>query len=161
MPYQVGTSLGGLVTLESLGIPDPKGFYMPGAEQRALVSGGVRNVGLPRVLWHWGFISQVTYDALREYFTEACDHLFIESRTTEHSDVFSHFEVLSAWPLEPEIEYYRRISFDIKFNVLGEIPIMAASLLGIGDLSAKGRIAQRGLTSLLGVGTTAAVGTVV
>jgi len=123
MTYKVGPSIVGLVTLESLGIPDPKGSYQPGTEQRPLVSGGVRNVGLPRLEWRWGILSQVAYDALRVYFTGACNQLFVESRTTEDRDEFVYFEVLSAWPLEIEPEWFQRVDFRIKFAVLGETAI--------------------------------------
>lgn len=119
MGYKIGTTSGGMVTLASLGIPDPKGEYFNYSDLRNLGDGTVRGVGYPRAVWRWGFLSRADRDALRTYCTGvASSAIYIQTRTLDSTDVFDDFSATMIWPAEEERSAGRRLSFEIEFRNL-------------------------------------------
>lgn len=116
MPYKIGTTYGGMVTLASLNIPDPKSSYYEETTRRKLASGKFRGLGPARVLWHWGFLTQAQRDTIRTYMATLSDEVFIESRKNDNSDVFDEFRVYSLWPEENK-DTFRRIDIGYWFFV--------------------------------------------
>lgn len=120
MPYQIGTTLVGLATLDSLDIPDPKSEFAHFTEYVPLVSGGVRGVGSPVAIWRWGYLTQAQRDALRVFCTGASAEVYIETRETDSSDVFDQYSATMIWPLEEERDAFHRMEFEVRFQNLVE-----------------------------------------
>jgi hypothetical protein len=84
--FQIATlaaGVGGLVTLRSLGIPNPHPIWKPGVASIDLGDNSARIMGAPAVGWGWGFISQSARDALRTFCTGASAPVIIVTPTTE------------------------------------------------------------------------------
>jgi hypothetical protein len=115
--YKIGTSLVGMVTLDSLGIPDPKGIYRPYTEAVNLGDGTVRGAGYPTAEWQWGFLTQTQREALRDYCAGASASVYIETTTTENSDEYKDFLAVMIWPEEEErTSAMRRLEFSVQFR---------------------------------------------
>lgn len=118
--HEVGTALDSMVTMYSLGLHNPKCSYRPGSDRRFLASGKVRDVGYPVITWYWGFLKQPHIDALRDYFSEASNHLFIRSHANRNEDELRCYEVYSRWPFNEEKDTNVRLDFQIEFVVIWE-----------------------------------------
>ena len=116
--YQIGTTLGALATLKSIGIPDPKSSYKPYADVIVLGNGANRGVGLPVAIWHWGYLTRAQRDLLRAFCTGASATIFIETRTNDTVDVFDQFTATMIWPADEMKDAGRRIDFVIEFRNL-------------------------------------------
>ena len=84
--FMIGTTLESMVTLASLGIPNPHPIYGQGVQSIKLGNNSARTIGAPVLIWAWGFITQAQRDTLRTYITGASAALYIRSVTTEVVD---------------------------------------------------------------------------
>jgi hypothetical protein len=120
--FRIGTTSGGMVTLESLGIPDPKWDYQSYAQAVPLGSGLVRGLGGATARWRWAVLSQADRNSLRTYCTGASAAVYIETRTTEKissvSDQFDEFTANMTWTELEDIQGGRRVGFEIIFKNL-------------------------------------------
>lgn len=117
--YQIGTTLEGIATLKSLGLPDPKHSFMGYSATVDLGNGGVRGIGLPVARWIYGYLTQAQRDIFRTFCTGASATVFIETRTSDSSDAFDQFQGVMIWPREPEDkDAFRRINFVLEFRNL-------------------------------------------
>ena len=123
--FQIGATLGGLVTLDSLGIPMPHPVYKAGVSKVKLGSNAARLLGAPTVEWTWGFLTQSQRDTLRTYVPGASADLFIITPTIEKvagvSNASARFEC-QAWYPDPESpenpDAGRRLQFILTFKQL-------------------------------------------
>lgn len=129
--YEIGTSLGGMVNIESLTTPvrPPKYNYQPYSKPIPLGSGGVRGGGWPLAEWHWDMISAAERDQLRAFCPTASAVVYIKTRVNSNStspaavDQYKIFKAVMVWP-NPEGEREaggRRRDFTIKFQALVEV----------------------------------------
>lgn len=123
--FKIGTTLGGIVTLASLGITNPHPIYGTGVQSIKLGNNAARTIGRPVLLWAWGFISQQERDTLRTYIPGASAQLYVRSVTTEKiSSVPNAAQTFlsQAWwpaPNQPEDpQAGRRLEFVITFRQL-------------------------------------------
>jgi hypothetical protein len=121
--YAAGT--GGLVTLKSLGIPNPHPIWKPGVQSIKLGDNSARTLGSPVVEWHWGFLQQAQRDMLRTYCTGASASVYIVTTTTENvssvPNVSKTYLAQMIWPAPntPEDpQTGRRLEFMILFRQL-------------------------------------------
>ena len=63
--YEIGAALGSIATLISLGAIEPDSQFSDYSDTVKLGSGLVRGMGLPTATWHYGYLYQAQYDALR------------------------------------------------------------------------------------------------
>lgn len=122
---QIGATQVALVTLDSLGIPDPKMIYLEGEEAADLWSVQARILGLPIVIWDWGYVERAWRTSLRAYCASPAisSEVYIETQTNENSDEFRQFRVSMRWPLDEgrNIDGTYRIPFRIQFFVLEDV----------------------------------------
>ena len=118
MSYKIGATSGGMVTLTSLGIPNPKGEFFKFSDIRLLGDGGARGVGAPRAVWRWGYLTRAQRDTLRTYCIGASSTAYIETRTLDTADVFDQYSATMIWPAEEERSAGRRLGFEIEFRNL-------------------------------------------
>lgn|SRR5574340_527964 len=120
--FRIGSSVGGMVTLESLGIEDPKWDYEFYAVPVLLGDGLVRGVGAPIARWRWGSLGQAERNLLRTYCTGASAAVYIETRIKDKigatADAFDEFTANMIWPAAEDWQGGRRIGFEIMFRNL-------------------------------------------
>ena len=119
------SGVGGLVTLASLGIPNPHPIYRTGVQTVKLGDNSARVLGAPIVEWHWGFTQQSWRDTLRTYCTGASADVFIVTPTTENvssvPNASQRFECQMIWPAPDKPEdpqTGRRLEFALIFRQL-------------------------------------------
>lgn len=113
---EIGTTLVGLATLDSLGIILPKTSYTPHSSLLRLGDGTVKGMGWPTATWHWNIISATQKAILRTYSTGASEIIFI--RTKLNDGTYEDFECVMIWPPNDEISATRSLSFTIQFQRL-------------------------------------------
>ena len=119
MPYKIGDSVPSLVTLESLGIPDPVHEFKPYMSSKFLHSGGKRALGPPYTKWSWGYLENAAREALRTKMPNPSGEIYITTPTNESGDAFADFLATYHWPDDeprpkagstkrdrPEIEFF-------------------------------------------------------
>lgn len=126
--FQVSTQAGGtggLVTLASLGIVNPHPIWIPAVSKAKLGNNAARLLGLPQVVWSWGFIQGVQRDILKTYCPGASADVFIITPTVDVvssvPNASQRYECQLIWesPETPEDpQTGRRISFSITFRQL-------------------------------------------
>ena len=119
------SGIAGLVTLRSLGIPNPRPVWIPGITSVKLGDNSARNVGSPSVMWQWGFISQSNRDLLRAYCTGASAKVYIITPTVEKVSTVSNYAqrylAMMIWPAPSRPENPmagRRMEFSLVFRQL-------------------------------------------
>lgn len=119
--YKIGTSFGGLATLSSLALKDPKSSYNPGQGKVRLASGQDRDLGGATATWTFGFLTYAQRDILRTYCTGTSGNIYIESRINDNvssaHDAWKDFLCIMHWP-EEEKDTFFRIPFVIEFTHL-------------------------------------------
>ncbi len=107
-----------LASVESLGLPAPRGLFTPFTQAVTLGDGGVRGAGWKTAEWRWGFVTRAQRDALRAYCPGASAEVYISTRTVDSSDAYGVFRARMLWPQQEEPQAGRRLDFSIKFQGL-------------------------------------------
>lgn len=126
--FKLATQAGGvagLVTLASLGIPNPHPIFKTGVSKIKLGSNAARILGAPTVQWSWGFLQASQRDTLRTYCPGASADVFIHTVTVDKisgvSNAAQTFECQLIWP-DPDApenpDAGRRLSFTLLFRQL-------------------------------------------
>ena len=122
------SGVGGLVTLASLGIPNPKPIWLPAVSVAKLGDNSARLLGAVNVKWSWGFLSQTARDALRVFCAGASAPMIIVTPTTETvttvPNASARYSCQMWWPAPttPESpDAGRRVAFDLLFKQLVSI----------------------------------------
>ena len=116
--FQIGATAGGMVSLSSLGVPNPKYEYGLYAGEIVLGDGTARGVGFPVTVWHWSFLSAAQRTALRAYCAGKSAVVFI--RSIKDDNTFTDFEAVMIWPTHEERQSGRVIDFSLDFRNMVE-----------------------------------------
>lgn len=112
----IGTTFAGMVTLQSLGIPDPS---TPHEEYSTLVeaaSGLPKGHGSLMHTWQWGFLTAAQRNILRTYIPGVGATIYIRTLIND-SDAWADYKVIATWP--PEERYAgRRLDFSIRMRIV-------------------------------------------
>lgn len=98
--YKIGTTLGGMVTLESLGVPAPEQTFVKYSQSVQLGDGTSKGVGWPSCEWRFGFLTETQRDALKAYCPNASAEVFI--RTFDEDLDYQNYECVLIWPSNGE-----------------------------------------------------------
>lgn len=122
MTVAIGSTLGGMVELSSLDIPEPKTDWNPGAEQRQLHSGKRKWIGAPTGSLSWGFLTQAQRDALRGLLPAASNNVYVHMRTREDTDAWVTYQCEAYWPEEPRepASVGHRLNFVVELGFMVE-----------------------------------------
>ena len=126
--FQISTTLGGLVTLRSLGVTNPHPIWQPAVARIKLGDNSARLTGAPYVTWQWGYIQSAERDILRGYCPNASALVYIWTPTTEKvsgvSNAAKRYQCQMLWP-SPETpedpQTGRRVQFVLLFRQLIEV----------------------------------------
>lgn len=123
--FKIGTTLGGQVTLASLGISQPHPIWRGAVTSIKLGDNSARLLGAPVVEWDWGFITAAQRDALRTFCPGASAAVFITTPTTENissvQNASVQYSAMMIWPAPDTPEdpqTGRRLNFKLTFRQL-------------------------------------------
>jgi hypothetical protein len=126
--FQIGLTLGGLATLQSIGVVNPHPIWSPAVSVAKLGDGSAALRGSPFVVWGWGFISAAERDILKSYCPALSSSVYIYTPTTENSggvqNVSKRYQGIMIWPSPEKPEdpqTGRRLEFSIVIRQLIEI----------------------------------------
>ena len=115
--YEIGTTLGGMVTLASLDIPVPESDFTDFSDSVKLGSGLTRGLGYPLVTWHYGFLYLAQWDALIfDFCPTASASIFIA--TPNNSQTFLRYTAVMVPPPKYIIRNAKYIDVTVSFNNL-------------------------------------------
>jgi hypothetical protein len=121
MEYKIGTSVGTLVTLDTLGFLEPKNTYQENSVITAAANARRYGHGYGVCNWDWGFVSLAARNALRSgYCTGRSGDVVV--RTRKDDGTYANFTAVIIWP-EKELNNNDRIlGFGVVFLLLAVIP---------------------------------------
>jgi len=77
--FELGTTLGGIASLASLGLLAPESQYIDFSQRVVSADGIAHGLGYPSAVWHYGFMSQAEYDILRGIIPSLGKAIFIST----------------------------------------------------------------------------------
>lgn len=119
--YKIGSTLGGLALLSSLGIPAPKHAFVPYSVEVDLGDGSQAGQGWATDEWHWDFLTASQRATLRTYVTGKSAKIFIRDLIDDGA-TWKNFEVEAIWPTVEDRQAGRRLSFTLQFRAMVEQP---------------------------------------
>lgn len=105
-----------------LGLPAPKGVFIPYSQPLDLGGGGLRGGGWPAAEWRWGFLTLTQRNALRALVTGASAAVVVRTTINDSADAYVYFTAQALWPQSEERDAGRRRNFTLRFRALVEIP---------------------------------------
>jgi hypothetical protein len=119
--YKIGTTYGGLTNLEDMAtpIPAPKHSLIEYSKPTILGDTTVRGLGWRRTTWHWDFLTQAQYTALRVLCAALSSFVYINTRKNDGS--YQVYTATMIWPAnEPEFVNNKLLDIDVEFRALLE-----------------------------------------
>jgi hypothetical protein len=117
--FKIGTTLGGMTSLESLTtpVPLPQIDFLPFARVVNLGDGGTRGVGSPVVTWTFQLLSLDEYNQLRTFCPGASAEIFIRTRIDD--DTYEDFQARMVMPNDGQNRWFgNRKNFVVTFRNL-------------------------------------------
>lgn len=120
--YRIAASLSDLrhvdlrATFASLGVVVPNDEPMKYPQESLLASGHVRGLGLPQVFWHWGFLTEASYDTLKGFCAEKSANVYI--RTLSEDREWRDYQGILIWPARPQFSAGRVLDFTLLIHGL-------------------------------------------
>lgn len=110
MDFRIGTTLGGMQTLDSIliaeGSVDPDWSFQPYSQSIRLGSGQVKGQGFSIAKWRWNIMSDDNREVLRDFVgDELSATVYIRTATNETIDgeiVYADFQAIMNWPDQDE-----------------------------------------------------------
>ena len=130
-PCEIGTTLGNMVTLNSLGIDDPKTSYQPARVAVVLHSGAQKGIGYPYIVWSWGYLTHTQRETLKQGYCPNGISSVVYIKTRELANNFSSvtFQAHMHWPIE---EYYvDTIVYPFQLEFRRAVPVDAPLTIGL------------------------------
>lgn len=115
--FAIGATVGGLVTLNSLGVVDPKSSFTPYTVTFRKGDGVLQGQGYSAATWHWDIIPASQRATLRAYITGLSGALVI--RMPNNEGVWHQYDCVMDW-MEAEEDQYATRTMDLllKFSHL-------------------------------------------
>lgn len=117
--YKIGTTQPGLVTLKSLGIPDPLPSYEKYSQYELGGDGLEVGRGWGLAVWKWGFLTMTQRAALRVYIANVSTNLVI--RMPDDSKTDHDFTAQAFWPKRETRSGNKTIDFQLEFHLLAQL----------------------------------------
>lgn len=116
---KIGTTLGNMVTITSLGLADPHPTPVHYAERLDLGSGGVLDTGWQQCSWRWAILDPADVNILAAYCPGTTANVYI--KTLKRGGGTAVYSAIMIWPqVEPAIEAECYEDFVIHFRELTE-----------------------------------------
>lgn len=118
--YSLGEDVGSLVLLSDFDPPILAPFTdpAPAVGSITLGDGTERYIGLPVVVWHWGFITAAMRDALKAFCPEKSAEVAI--RTLKPDGNYADYTCIMIWPQRENRQAGRILDFNLEFRQMVE-----------------------------------------
>lgn len=117
--FAIGTTQAGMVTLKSLGIPDPLPGYEPYSQDFDQADALVSGHGWALDVWRWGFLSLVQLASLRAYCPGRSAQVYI--RTVKDGKVAAEFRAVLIWQKKENRVSGKVLDVVLQFRLLEEL----------------------------------------
>ncbi len=124
--YQIGTTMGGLVNIESLPTPLPnmKSYYKQFSELVTLANGASFGRGFASAEWRWNLLTRPQRDQLRTFCPGTSAAVYIRTRSNDNEDEYKYFQAIMHFPIEEEKDTTVRMDVTIVFtHLIEQIPL--------------------------------------
>ena len=117
--YKIGATEVGMVTLDSLGIPNPLGGFQEYSQEADRADGGVAGLGWSTEIWNWLFLPITKRTVLKGYCAGKSSEVYI--RTIKAGKTYSNYRVMMIWQKKETIRSDKVLDFSIQFRILEEL----------------------------------------
>ncbi len=117
--FAVGTTVGGMVNVESLGCPAPRPGYEAFSSMLTLGDGSVRGVGYPRASWTFDFLSGAQRAALKAFCPGASAKVYV--RTMDAGRSYHTWEAVMVWNAQEENDSGICLDLRVDFRLISEV----------------------------------------
>lgn len=119
--YKIGTTVGNMLALSSLGIDDPDPIPVQYSDYVDLGNGKTKGVGWYRCEWRFAYIEINEVRALRAYCPEPSTSSNVYIKTVKTTGGFGVYSAIMVWPLtEPAYIGDTYSDFVVEFRYLVE-----------------------------------------
>lgn len=119
--FKIGTQAGGtggMVTLKSLGIPAPLADFLEASQEDLLGDATIQPNGWSESEWHWGYLTQAQYEALRNFREGKTTSVYTRDR--KQGNEYGDFLSKMVWPERERWESNCVIDFSLRFIAMVE-----------------------------------------
>ena len=113
--YKIGTTLAGMVNIETLGLPVPRSTFQTG-ERVTLADGKMRELGWGKAEWVFPVLTTSQRSALRTYCTGVSANVYIRTLTADNT--YSNYLAAMIWPEDEEQRAGFVFDLRVRFNLL-------------------------------------------
>lgn len=83
--FEIGSTLVGIATLDSLTIPLPEAQFVNYSSSSVIGDGRIRGNGYPQAIWHYGYLKEAKYDLLIAFCSTASAFVYFSTLTNGNS----------------------------------------------------------------------------
>ena len=113
--YAIGTTVGGIAVLETLGVIEPRSSYTPYGVTFRKGDGILQGQGSSTAIWHWDEIYAAHRAVLRGLFSALSSACAL--RMPDNEGAWHVWEAVVDWPEAEEDQYATRtLDFNLKFS---------------------------------------------
>jgi hypothetical protein len=119
--YKIGTSYAGMVNLEEMtpAVFAPKHSLIVYSKPVNTGDAGVKGYGWRSTTWHWDYLTQAQYSALRTICPGMSVQVYINTRV--NTGTYASYTAMMVWPSqEPEYIAGRLLDITVEFRALVE-----------------------------------------
>ncbi len=116
--FSIGISETGLVTLESLGIPDPMPDFIEHSQYLDAGDAHVFGMGFTLETWAWSFLEMAQRNTLKTYCAGTSSGVYI--RTLKRDKTYANYKAIMIWKKETR-RYDMVFDFSINFRLIEEL----------------------------------------
>lgn len=121
MDYKIGTSVGNLVELGTLGLPEPRNTFEENSVVVAAANSRRYGHGWALSNWDWGFVTLAARNALRSgYCTGKSADVVVA--TKKGDGTFANFTAVIIWPDKELNNADRMLGFGVVLLLIAVIP---------------------------------------
>jgi hypothetical protein len=114
--FKIGTSQVGLVTLQSLGVPEPLSGYQPYSQEFDQADALVSGQGWATDTWRWAFLTLTQLSALRAYCSGKSAEVYIQ--TLVDGKTAGEFRAALIWPAKETRAGSKALDVALEFRLL-------------------------------------------
>jgi hypothetical protein len=109
------TGAGGYVEIRTLmkTAKEPEWSFLPYTREDVLGNGTIRGSGYPMAEWHFGYLTQTDYDALRVYCTGKSASVYVVTKT--NANTYGTYSATLVWPDSIQWQNGKAIDITAKF----------------------------------------------
>ncbi len=117
--FKIGLSQIGMVTLASLGIPEPLSGYQPYSQDFDQADAMVSGIGWATDTWRWAFLTLAQISALRTFCPGKSARVYIQ--TLSDGKIAREYLAILIWPKKETRTAGKALDVSLEFRLLEEL----------------------------------------